>query len=254
VSGTRPPEATRPGPDAPRRAGALPPPGKLVSWLITAVLLGWLVVYNVLRFGGDDPADAAGPSLMIGAAAGVAVLAVWIVVRRRLVESGRLHPDRAPDEIPAPEQMDDAQRRTLTLMWPLIGLLALASMAVGVLMALDWWDTPADERSLAKVIMAVWFVASGAWLVYEAQAVRRMDAEGIDSVALAAVLTAVLAGVSLSRDIVPSGQVVLIILGGVVGAGCYTAVWRLTGSRGLPLGAAGALVAAALAIILPLAA
>jgi hypothetical protein len=47
---------------------------------------------------------------------------------------------------------------------------------------------------------------------------------------------------------------VLIILGGVVGAGCYTAVWRLTGSRGLPLGAAGALVAAALAIILPLAA
>ncbi len=70
--------------------------------------------------------------------------------------------------------------------------------------------------------------------------------------ALGALLTAVLAGVALSRDWVRPGQVVLIILAGVVSAGGYAAAWRLTRARGLPWSGIAAGVIAALALILPL--
>ena len=56
-------------------------PGRLISWFITAVLVGWVVVYNVVRVAGSTPADAALPSFLIGAAIGIVVLVIAVFVR-----------------------------------------------------------------------------------------------------------------------------------------------------------------------------
>ena len=66
-------------------------------------------------------------------------------------------------------------------------------------------------------------------------------------------LTAVLAGVGLSRDLTEGAQVVLILLSGVAGVLCGLVAWRLQGARGLPLAAIAVIAVAALSLILPLA-
>ena len=43
----------------PRRARLNP--GRLFSWVLSAVLIGWVVVYNVMRVGGGTPAGVALP-------------------------------------------------------------------------------------------------------------------------------------------------------------------------------------------------
>jgi hypothetical protein len=63
----------------------------------------------------------------------------------------------------------------------------------------------------------------------------------------------VLAGVGLSRDLVPAGQIVLIGLAALAGCLVGLAVWRLRGAHGPPVSAAGVVVVAALSLILPLA-
>lgn len=232
----------------------LPPAGRLVSEAITFVVIGWLVAYNALRLGGSSPADAAWPGLLIGAVGGLAVLAAWLVIRRRLVESGRMAGAVEHLEVPPPQALDAGQRRLLDLLWPVVAALGAASVAVGALMAADWLDTAADDRSTAKIMIAGWNVLAGVWMLAEGWCMRRHDGGGVDSIALGSVLTAVLAGVSLSRDYVPAGQVVLILLGGIASAGAYYTVWRLTRRPGFPYPAGVAAVVALLALVLPVAA
>ena len=53
----------------------------------------------------------------------------------------------------------------------------------------------------------------------------------MESIVLGCALTAVLAGVGLSRELAEGAQVVLIVLAGVAGTLCGLVVWRLQGGR-----------------------
>lgn len=229
---------------------ATPPLSRLLSWLVGCVLAGWLVVYNAMRVTGSNPSDAALPSLLIGAVAGGAVFGLGLLLIRRLAAAGRVVSPGAVD-IPAPAQMQQAQRDALGLAWPALAALAAVALLVGVLLGADWYSEDAGSRPTTTLILAAWNVLVGLWLGDEALRLRRLDPDGIESIVLGCGLTAVLAGVGLSRDLLPPGQVVLIVLAGIAGCLVGLAVWRLRGARGLPVGVIGVVMVAALSLILP---
>lgn len=227
------------------------PAPRLASWLVGCVVVGWLIVYNVLRIGGSSPSEAAWPSLAVGAVAGLAVFGGGLYARRRLAASGRvLRP--GPPGIPSPAEMDQSQRDALRLAWPPLAALALVALGVGAYLAADWFSDT-GVRAKTTIILAAWNVLVGLWLGDEALRLRRDEPEGIESIVLGCTLTAVLAGVGLSRGLAEPGQIALIVLTAVAGGLVSLAVWRLQGARGVPVGAAGVVVVAALSLILPLA-
>jgi hypothetical protein len=228
-----------------------PPASRSLSWLVGCIAVGWLVVYNAMRLAGSSPADAAWISLGIGAVVGIVAFAAGVLLMRRLAASGRVV-HRGPIEVPSPAELMPAQQAAIRLAWPALALLAIAAFALGVYLAADWLGTDADDRATTTLILAGWNVLVGVWVGDEAAHLRRGEAEGVESVVLGCALTAVLAGVGLSRDLAEAAQVVLIILAGVGGALAGYVVWRLQGSRGVPLGALVVLVVAALSLILPL--
>ena len=221
----------------------------MLSWLVGCVLVAWVVVYNLMRIGGDNPSQAALPALGIGVVAGVAIFAVGLLVLRRIHASGRRL--RNPSvEIPAPSAMEPAQRDAVRLAWAPLGLLAVVAILMGLYLAADWFGD--DSRSLGTVLLAGWNLLVGLWLGDEAIRLRRLEAEGIESIVLGCTLTAVLAGVGISRDLAEPGQIVLIALAGIAGALVGLAVWRFHGARGLPGGSIGVLAVAVLSLVLPL--
>lgn len=225
---------------------------RTLSWLIGSVAVGWLVVYNAMRLAGSNPADAAWPSLGIGAVVGLAAFGAGLLVVRRRAASGR-PVGRGAIEIPTPSELDQGQTRMISLAWPALGVLAAAALGLGAYLAVDWLGTEADDRPATTIILAAWNVLAGLWLGDEALRLRRGEADGVESVVLGCALTAVLAGVGLSRELSEGAQVVLIILAGVAGTLCGLLVWRLQGSRGAPLGAIAVAIVAVLSVILPLA-
>lgn len=235
---------------SPHRA---PPASRLATWLVGCVAVGWLVVYNLLRIGGSSPSDAALPALGAGATAGLVAFGAGYLVLRRLAASGRVVTP-GHREIPSPSEMDQAQRDSLKLAVPALGLLSIAALAVGAYLAVDWFGDDSGGRPTTTIVLAAWNILAGLWLGDETLRLQRGEAEGIESVPLGCGLTAVLAGVGLSRDLAESAQLVLIVLGGVAGGLVALAVWRLRGAHGLPVGAIGVVVVAALSAILPLAA
>lgn len=226
-----------------------PPASRMLSWLIGCVLIAWLVAYNLMRIGGDNPSQAALPALGIGVVVGGAVFAAGLLVLRRIHASGRRLRD-PPVEIPSPSAMEPAQRDAVRLAWAPLGLLAAVAIAMGVYLAVEWFGE--SSRSIGTVLLAGWNLLVGLWLGDEAIRLRRLEAEGIESIVLGCTLTAVLAGVGLSRDLAEPGQIVLIALAGVAGAMVGLAVWRFHGARGLPGGSIGVLAVAVLALVLPL--
>ncbi len=225
---------------------------RTLSWLIASVAIGWLVVYNAMRLAGANPADAAWPSLAIGAVVGLAAFGAGVLILRRRAAAGRPL-RRGPAELPSPSELDEGQRRLIGLAWPALGVLAVAALALGVYLGGDWLGTDPDDRATTTIILAAWNVLAGLWLGDETLRLRRGEVEGVESVVLGCALTAVLAGVGLSRELAEGAQVVLIVLAGVAGTLCGLAFWRLTGGRGVPWLAIGAAVAAALSLILPIA-
>lgn len=223
----------------------------MLSWLVGCVLVGWLVIYNGLRIGGDSPSEAAWPALGAGLVLGLLVFGGGLLLRRRLAASGRVL-RAGPVAIPSPSEMDGAQRDAIRLAWPALGALAAVALAVGAYLAVDWFSD-SGVRAKTTIILAAWNVLVGLWLGDEALRLRRSEADGIESIVLGCILTAVLAGVGLSRGLAEPGQIVLIILTAIAGALVSLAVWRLQGARGVPAGAAGVVVVAALSLILPLA-
>jgi len=253
-----------PEPDPTATAAGVPPPpleppppppepkpaaGQMVSWLVTSVIVGWFVVYNIVRIAGRAPSSAAWISLAIGGILGVAGFLVTLTIwRRRAGEAASLESGRAPESPEAAE----ARRRAVAAASPVVGALAVVAIVVGIAMAIAWvGDT--GGRSLVRILIAGWDILVGAWLLEETAALYRGDAEAVDSIGLAALLTAVMAGVALSRDTISIGQIVLIAVSGAAGAVAYYAAWRLAGSRGVPIAAAGTVVAAVLALVIPLA-
>ncbi len=135
------------------------------------------------------------------------------------------------------------------LAWPALGALAVVALAVGAYLAVDWFSS--DARPLTTLILAAWNILVGLWIGDEALRLRRDEAEGIESLPLGCGLTAILAAVGLSRDLVSGGQLVLIVLAGVAGVLAGLAIWRLQGARGLPVSAIGTGLVAVLALVLP---
>jgi hypothetical protein len=217
---------------------------------VACLLVGWLVVYNLLRINGDSPEQAALPSLGIGVACGLAVFGLGMLAVRRLHASGR-RLRVPPAEIPPPSAMDHAQRDAVRLAWPPLGLLAVVAIALGVWIGADWLSADPGDRGYGTALLAAWNLLVGLWMGDEAIRLRRGEAEGIESIVLGCTLTAVLAGVGISRDLAVPGQVALIILAGVAGALVGLAVWRFHGARGVPAGSIGVLGVAALALVLP---
>lgn len=228
------------------------PAGRLASWILSAILIGWVVVYNVMRVAGGTPAGVALTSFIIGAIAGLVVLGIGIWVRGRLVESGRIHPVDPEVEIPGPTQMNPGQRSLMAITWPAVAVAAGAQLVAAVLMFLDWRGTPEYTRATAELIMAVWFVFAAIWMAWEANNLRDMDAGGLDSVALGALLSTVLAGVAVSREFSTAIALVTVVVAGVASVLAYLGVHRLTRDRGQPWMAVTAGVIALAALLIPL--
>lgn len=227
------------------------PFGRLASWLITSVVLGWLVVYNVLRFGGADPGRSAGRAFLIGAAVGLVVFGLAVFVRGRLASAGRIRP-RAPLAIPESDRLADDQRSAMRAATPFLALLASVGVGMGVFLAARWLLESPEERSGTVLLLAAWNLLVGGWLSDEYVRLRRLEAEGLDAVGLGAVVTAVLASVGLARDIAPAGQIGVIILAGVTAVLVYVAVWRLSRRGGVLVSAVAAALVAVAALAIPL--
>jgi hypothetical protein len=227
-----------------------PPPSRLVSWFVTSVLCGWVIAYNVLRIGGRSPRGAAWTSLLIGLGIGIGIFAIVVLVWRHYVASGRFRPHHL-EEIPPPDRLDSRQRSALEALWPAVAVLAIAALIVGALLTVTWFQTE-GERSFTRIVLAGWDVLVGVWLALEAVELKRGHGEAVESIALAAILTAVLAGVAFSRGMFDPGQVSLIVVAGVTAALAHFAGWRLLGSRGVPFGILVALVVGACAIAFPI--
>jgi hypothetical protein len=157
----------------------------------------------------------------------------------------------SPADIPAPAGMSEAQRRWTRLVAPPLGVLAAVALVLGVALAVDWFTAPAGDRAVTVLVLAAWNLLVAFWIGDEALRLHRHEADGIESVALGAALTAVLAGVGLTRGYFPAGQVVLIVIAGVAGAAAALLVWRLRESRTPPIAAPLVLIVAALSLILP---
>ena len=228
-----------------------PPASRVFSWLVGSVLVGWLVVYNILRVAGSSPSDAAWPSLALGAVLGVVAFAAGLLAIRRLAAAGRVVRSGSV-AIPSPAEMDSVQRDAVRLAWPPLAALALVAIGVGAYLAADWVADDPGARAKTTIILAAWNALVGLWLGDEALRLRRGEADGIEAIVLGCALTAVLAGVGLSRNLAELGQVVLIVVTGVAGSLVALAVWRLRGAHGAPIGVLGVVVIAALSLVLPL--
>lgn len=229
------------------RRSWVPPPTKLLSWAITAAAVGWLVVYNVLRVGGQAPDDAWLVSLGPGIALGAGLFAAALLVRRS--RAGR---PGQPDPGPPSTQEQESRRDAVRLAAIAVGALAAVSLVTGVLEVADWYGDDPSSRAVTTAILGLWNLLLGAWLVAEAPQLYKGDIEGLDSIALGALLAAVLAGVALSRDLVSVAQVLLIIVAGLAAGAGQLAIWRLQGARGAPISAAVVVIVAALALVLPI--
>lgn len=221
-----------------------------VSWFIGSVLVGWLIVYNVLRTAGQSPSEAAWISLAIGGGLGALAFGGAVLATRRLAAAGRVV-RHTPADIPAPAEMSEAQRNWTRLTAPLLGALAAVALVLGVALAVDWYTADAGDRAITVLVLATWNLLVAVWIGDEALRLFRHEADGVESVALGAALTAVLAGVGLARDYYPAGQVALIVVAGAAGVAAALLVWRLRDSRTPPIAAPLVLVVTALALILP---
>jgi peptidoglycan/LPS O-acetylase OafA/YrhL len=225
------------------------PFSRAAGWLVAALAIGWLLVYNVLRLSGGAPAEVALIAALIGGLIGLIAFGVLIVViRRHLAHGGLL--DQGPPALPSAAQIPERTKELMSATaWVLAALAALA-VGMGVFLAASWYQD-APDRAQTTIILAAWNLLIGVWLADEYVHLRRFEGEGLDSVALGCLVTAVLAAVGLSRDMAVAGQIGLIVLGGMGAVLCHLVLWRFTPKR-IPWSALVAGIVATLALVLPL--
>ncbi len=222
---------------------------RAVSWLAASLAVGWLVVYNAFRLAGGTPAEVALPATAIGGVIGaIGFAALILVIRRHLAHGGVL--DDGPHALPPPSQIPERTRDLMSATaWVLAGLAALA-VGMGVFLAASWYQD-APDRAQTTIILAAWNLLIGVWLADEYVHLRRFEGEGLDSVALGCLVTAVLAAVGLSREMATTGQIGLIVLGGIAAVLCHLVLWRFS-QKPIPWAAIIAGIVATLALVLPL--
>ena len=228
-----------------------PAPRRWLSRLIGAVLIGWIVAYNVMRLAGSTPADAAWPSLAIGAAAALALVGrgrsrwAFPACRGSPTRAARRRSPRLPGAATSSDGRSASPGRP-SASWP------ASPLVVGAYLLIDALRQGEGRPSATVLILTAWNVLAGLWLGDESIRSRRGEVDGLDSAVLGCLLTAVLAAVGIARDLAEPGQVVLIAAAGVAGVLTSYAVWRLRGSTGAPVGAALVAIVAGLCIALPL--
>lgn len=225
------------------------PLSRAAGWFVAALAVGWLIVYNVLRLTGGAPAEVALVAAVVGGLIGlVAFVVLMLVIRHHLAHGGQL--DHGPPPVPSAAEIPGHTRDLMSATaWVLAALAALA-VGMGVFLAASWYQD-APDRAQTTIILAAWNLLIGVWLADEYVHLRRFEGEGLDSVALGCLVTAVLAAVGLSREMAEVGQIGLIVLGGMGAVLCHLVLWRFT-RRAVPWSALIAGAVAALALVLPL--
>lgn len=231
------------------------PASRVAGWFVGCVAIGWLVAYNILRIGGDNPSEAALPALAVGGVAGAVVFAAGAFAVHRLHAAGRViwHAPAAPEETTA---------QTAGLLRVCAGALlvaAAAAVVVAVVMGVDWLGID-GARPKATVLIVVWNLVVALWIAEEGVNLlralgdggsREIDVSGLDSVWFALLLTTVLAGVAYSRDLFPTMQVAYVAVVGLAAMLTGLVLWRLRGGRGLPVAAVVGAAVAILSVLLP---
>lgn len=227
-----------------------PAPSRLLSWLVTSVIIGWAVAYNIVRIGGRSPRGSAVVSLLIGLGIGAVIFAVTLVVWRTVVRGARYRATHM-DELPPASRLDQRQRTALDMLWPAVGVLAVLLLVTGVAMLRTWLQTE-GTRSMSRLFVGGWDLLLAVWLAFETRMLRLHDGEAVESIGTSGLLSAVLAGVALSMDQERTLQGGLIVIATVTAALAYHAGWRLLGGRGVPFAALGALAVGTASLVLPL--
>ncbi|MFN8108806.1 MAG: hypothetical protein U0Y82_03040 [Thermoleophilia bacterium] len=200
------------------------------------VFVGWLVVYNILRLRGDNPAEAWKPGLLVGGLLGLAAFGAAEVVGRRLSAAGRVAMRR---RTVVSGTLDDRQADAVGLASK---VLLGAAVVAAVVALIDLVHFASGSHALGMVVIILWNLVFAGWAADEALRMRRHQLDGLETVYFGSLLTAAMAGVALSRNIVQPAQVVLVLVAGVTGMALGLAGWRLGGGRGAPLATAAALV------------
>lgn len=217
------------------------------SWLVACVVIGWLVVYNILRLTGDTPAQAAFPGLLVGGTAGLLVFIGGFVAVRRLVAAGRVV-GRRPTVVSG--TFDDQQRDALRIAAVAMLFAAAVAAVTAVAELVDYLGIDGD-RPIGTVVLIAWNVVFAIWVVDEGIRVRRSLVDGVETVYFGCLLTVVLAAVGMSRGLVEVLQVFLALAAGVAALTVGMAVWRLGGARGVPLAMIGAVAVTVGSLALP---
>ena len=221
----------------------------LVSWAIAGAIIGWLVVYSLLRLGGDNPNQAAAPAL-VGAVLGIAAAFGVVVLARRAEAAGRPIGRRRIRQAD-PTRLSSRDREVVRFVWPvLLGVAAIAAVIAVVL--LFHWLGVHGTRPKSVLLMVVWDLVIALWLLDEGQRVREFTFEGLDSLYFGCLLTMVLASIGISRSVVAGGQVVLIVATGVAAAAIGVLSWRIAGGRLVPVAGIIGIAVAAVSLIAPL--
>jgi hypothetical protein len=221
----------------------------LVSWLVAGAIIGWVVMYALLRLGGDSPNDAAAPAL-IGALLGIAAAGGVVFWARRAEAAG--HPmGRKRIRKADPARMSARDREVVRFVWPvLLGAAAIATVIAVVL--LFHWVGIHGARPKSVLLMVLWDLVIAAWLFDEGQRVREFVFEGLDSLYFGCLLTMVLASIGVSRSVVSGGEVILIVATGLAAAAIGVLSWRIAGGRVAPIAGVVAIAVAAICLIAPL--
>jgi hypothetical protein len=223
----------------------------LIPWLVTGIVVGWFIVYNALRLGGDGPNQAVVPAVIIGGIAGIIIATLGFVWARRREVAGR-PVVRGRIRTADASQLSTRDRELVRLLWPMLLGVAVISAAVGAAVALHWLGL-GGAIPKSELLVTVWDAVLAVWLLDEALRARQLVFDGIEALYFGCLLTAVLASIGIARNFVAGGQVVLIVAAGIAAAGIGVMTWRLSGGRLIPVSAIIAVVVAGLSLVIPLA-
>ena len=207
------------------------PAGRVVSRVVMAVVVGWLVVYNIMRISGDNPAQAWRPSLILGGGLGLLVAGGLWWLQRKLAESGRV---LVPRVATVSGTLDEQQRDAMQVSVPIMLSAAVAAGITAVAELAQWFGE--SDRSLGLLVFVIWNLVFAGWMSDEGMRLRGGHAEGLDTVFFGCLLTTVLAGVAFARGVLEPVQVILALVSGAAGIAVGLVVWRLAGGRGIPTG------------------
>lgn len=223
----------------------------LIAWGIVGAIVGWFVAYEVLRFAGDSPHDAALPAVWTGAILGILVAIGAVVFARWAEAHGRTMGFRRMRRADI-TRLTPTDREIVRWVWPILLGAAAVIAVIAVILGIHW-VTIHGARPKSTLLMVIWDLVIAAWIFDEGRRVKDYVFEGIDAVQFGLILTMVLASIGISRNVIVGGQVIVIMAAAVAGATLGIVSWRVSGGRYVPVATSVAVIAAVLCLAAPLA-